>query len=93
MSAIALGAVALTLAVTPALASAETVEEGESIQAAIDDAQPGDTITIGRGEFRENLTIRTDDLTIRGAGNGRHGTTLMPATAPTPAPVDPSGRR
>jgi nitrous oxidase accessory protein NosD len=90
----ALAAVAASLAVAgPADAAEEvTVEPGDSIQAAIDDAQPGDTISVGAGVFHENLTITTDDLTLRGAGSGRNGTILMPAGTPTDSPcTDPEG--
>jgi hypothetical protein len=85
----ALGVVALSLgASAPAGASDEVVQPGESIQAAIDDALPGDTITVGPGEFTENLTITKDDITLRGSGTGTRGTTLMPSTAPAPSPCE-----
>jgi hypothetical protein len=83
-SAIALAAVAASLAAAhPARASDVAVAPGESIQAAVDDAQPGDTISLAAGTFRENVTITTDDLTLRGAGAGRKGTVLMPGATPT----------
>ena len=78
--AIALGVVAVTLGVVaPASASGGVVRPGESIQAAIDAAAAGATVRVAAGEFRENLTITTDGITLRGAGSGRHGTVLMPA--------------
>jgi hypothetical protein len=70
----------------PAGASDEVVQPGESIQAAIDDALPGDTVTVAPGEFRENVTITTDDITLRGSGSGRHGTVLMPSLSPATSP-------
>jgi len=70
----------------PAGASDGVVQPGESIQAAIDDALPGDTITVAPGEFRENLTITQDDITLRGSGTGRHGTVLMPSLTPAGHP-------
>jgi Right handed beta helix region len=87
MFAIALGVVAALLGSgAPAGASEEVVAPGDSIQAAINDALPGDTVTIAPGVFHENLTITTDDVTLRGAGSGRHGTVLMPSSTPPPSP-------
>lgn len=37
-----------------------------SIQAAVDAAQPGDTIEIGPGTYEESVDVRTDDLIVRG---------------------------
>lgn len=83
---IALGVVAALLwSAAPAGASDDVVQPGESIQAAIDAAQPGDTVTVAAGEFRENVTITTDDVTLRGAGSGRHGTVLVPSSMSTPS--------
>jgi parallel beta-helix repeat protein len=73
---------ALALA-SPASAAQWTVHRGGSIQAAIDAASPGDTISVEAGVYRESLFIQKDDLTIRGAGADWNGTVLrQPATVP-----------
>jgi len=63
----------------PFIASVESkdiyVNEGESIQDAIDSAMPGDVIHINRGVYRENIIINKeisiigDDATIDGMQN------------------------
>lgn len=45
------------------------VQPGESIQAAVDAAQPGDTIEIAAGTFTESVRITKDGLTLRGEGS------------------------
>jgi hypothetical protein len=37
-----------------------------TIQAAVDDAEPGDLILVGPGTYKEAVTVETDELTIRG---------------------------
>src|SRR5687767_13185524 len=54
------------------------VRPGESIQAAIDAARPGDTILVKPGTYAEALAVTTDNLTLKGS----RGTVLtMPASA------------
>ena len=43
-----------------------TVKAGESIQAAVDRARPGDTIEVLPGIYREEVKIDIDNITLRG---------------------------
>jgi len=60
---------ATAAAYSPAITEtcSETVENGESIQEAIDSASSGDVICIESGAFEEELEIGTPNLTIRAA--------------------------
>lgn len=72
-------ATALGLAAVPSTASGQrdlVVRPGESIQSAVDAAQPGDTVVVLAGTYRESVLITTPGLTLRGAG-GR--TVITPA--------------
>jgi nitrous oxidase accessory protein NosD len=79
--ALVLGALAMAL---PVAAGARTIKvsEGDSIQAAIDAADPGDTIKIKPGTYAENVWVNKDDITIRGTGADR--TELVPPSTPNP---------
>ncbi|GAB2850980.1 right-handed parallel beta-helix repeat-containing protein [Streptomyces deserti] len=44
------------------------VRPGESIQKAVDAAQPGDTVLLAPGTFRESVRVTTSGLTLRGKG-------------------------
>lgn len=59
-------AVALALAAAPALAATLTVNAGESIQAAVRKAQPGDTVQVMPGTYRETVFIDKDRIHLRG---------------------------
>lgn len=67
------------------------VHQGQSIQAAVDSARPGDTIVVDAGVYRENVSIRKDGITLRGAGSGQDGTVLEPPAAPHPSDCNESG--
>ncbi|WP_033324405.1 right-handed parallel beta-helix repeat-containing protein [Streptomyces yerevanensis] len=52
------------------------VRPGESIQRAVDAAEPGDTVLLHRGTYRESVEVSTPGLTLRGMGGG---TVIRPA--------------
>jgi parallel beta-helix repeat protein len=66
-----LGAVWALAVVLPAQAGTTKVEPGESVQAAIDAAQPGDVVVLKAGVHAGGLTIPEglDGLTLKGQGN------------------------
>ncbi|MEU5522902.1 nitrous oxide reductase family maturation protein NosD [Streptomyces sp. NPDC093250] len=53
------------------------VQPGQSIQKAVDAAEPGDTVLLAPGTYRQSVTITTSDITLR--GHGANHTVLMPA--------------
>lgn len=69
---VTLGAVtAVVLAGAPAAQASSTtivVKPGQSIQAAVDAAHPGDTIKLKKGTYRGGVFVHTHRLTIRGDG-------------------------
>jgi Periplasmic copper-binding protein (NosD) len=54
---------------TSAVANTHLVHPGDSIQAAVDAASPGDTIMVGAGTYRESVKIQTDGLTLGSKGS------------------------
>jgi nitrous oxidase accessory protein NosD len=68
------------MAAAPAWAQGVVVvKPGESIQDAVDAADPGTTILVRRGTYAENVTITTDGITLRGLG-----ATIVPPAEPAP---------
>ncbi|MFE1947367.1 nitrous oxide reductase family maturation protein NosD [Streptomyces massasporeus] len=62
------------------------VRPGESIQKAVDNARPGDTVLLAHGTHRGSVDVTTPGLTLRGMGRGTvlvpeagAGTTTLPA--------------
>jgi parallel beta-helix repeat protein len=61
------------------------VEPGESIQAAVDAASPGDKVVVKRGVYHESVLITTDDLKLVGKR-----ARIEPPASPVPSPcADP----
>src|SRR5207244_4063217 len=76
-------ALAATIAVAiPAQAKTIDVRQGQSIQAAIDSASPGDTIVVHPGTYHENVNVNKNDITLRGSGASPEGTVLVPPKHP-----------
>jgi parallel beta-helix repeat protein len=71
---------------TAQVASADVIHvfPGESIQEAIDEAEPGDTVRVHEGVYHENVAITKNRIRLR--GDGQRKTVLMPAGEPTPSP-------
>jgi hypothetical protein len=85
---LALAGGALVAVPAPALATTHVVHPGESIQAAVDAASPGDTVFVQPGTYRQSVVIETDGITLRGGGTAGGGvsnfTTLVAPRNPTP---------
>jgi len=47
-----------------------TVRPGESIQAAVDEARPGDTVEVHAGVYSETVLFDVDEVTLRGVPDG-----------------------
>jgi nitrous oxidase accessory protein NosD len=67
------------------------VRAGESIQQAVDNARPGDTVVLGPGTHHESVNVTTPGLTLRGMGRS---TVLEPETgtstrSPAPKAANP----
>jgi parallel beta-helix repeat protein len=62
----------------PAEAKTIRVQPGQSIQAALNAAKPGDTVRLEPGVYRQSLLIKTSGVTL----SGRRATLTEPGTTP-----------
>ena len=76
-AAVALSLIASSLLVASPASAARSIRvyPGQSIQAAVRHAQPGDTIIVHRGVYHQTVQIRKNNLTLR----GRHAVLKEPA--------------
>jgi Right handed beta helix region len=58
------------------------VSPGQSIQAAVNQAQPGDTVLVKPGVYHQAVLITTDGITLRGSGDFLGGTVIEPPPSP-----------
>ena len=82
---VALGfGIALSVPAAAAAAGGTTivVNPGQSIQAAVNQAQPGDTVLVKPGVYHQSVQIRTDGITLRGSGDFLGGTVIEPPASP-----------
>ncbi len=76
-------ALSAAYAASASVSTTIVVGPGQSIQAAINGASPGDTVLIKPGVYHQSVQIRTDGITVRGSGDFFGGTVLEPpATFP-----------
>jgi len=82
-------AAAAVVVAAPAASAAVVVGPGGSIQAAVDAAAAGATITVLPGTYHEAVCVTTDGIKLRGAG----AVVVPPAQAPqTPCAFGPGGQ-
>jgi cytochrome c peroxidase len=63
-----------------------TVKAGESIQAAVNRARPGDTIEVMPGIYHEEITVDLDKITLRGITESRMVVAQSPGKEPAGQP-------
>jgi Periplasmic copper-binding protein (NosD) len=78
---VAVGIGAVGFLALPSISAARTIDvfEGQSIQRAVKKAEPGDTVKVHKGIFRQAVEIKTDNLTLKGAGPVKKGGTVIQA--------------
>lgn len=87
LAAIVITTVGMAASAHAQMGTERAINPGESIQSAIDAAQPGDTIVIRPGVYKEQLLITKDRLTLRGIG-----VRLEPPATATPNVCDASNK-
>ena len=79
--------------IQPVKAQANIVVVTTTIQAAVDAANPGDTVRVPPGIYRENVLVAKDNITIKGqSGAILDGTGLLGNSGITVRPSSPSAR-
>jgi hypothetical protein len=78
--------VMLVVSVASAKPKGNIVHPGESIQAAVDAAEPGDTIVVQKGIYNETVVIDKDGISLRGVK-----AVLEPPSEPTEGPCEGAG--
>jgi hypothetical protein len=78
--------VMLVVSVAAAKPKGNIVHPGESIQAAVDAAEPGDTIVVQKGIYNETVVIDKDGISLRGVK-----AVLEPPSEPTEGPCEGAG--
>src|SRR5687767_5680049 len=77
----------------PVQAQTNVIVVSTTIQAAVDTANPGDTVRVPPGIYRENVLVPKDNITIEGsAGAILDGTGLLGNSGITVRPSSPSAR-
>ncbi len=82
--------IALQLAAVSSPAGARPMVVSTTIQAAVDASQPGDTVKVPAGTYRENVLVAKNGITIEGSpgavldGVGLSGDTGIHAAPPSP---------
>ncbi len=71
-------ALSAALATSASASTTIVVWPGQSIQAAVNRASPGDTVLVKPGVYHQSVQIRTDGITLRGSGDFPGGTVLDP---------------
>jgi hypothetical protein len=75
-------ALSVASAASASVSKTIVVGPGQSIQAAVNQASPGDTVLIKPGVYHQTVQIRTDGITLRGSGDFPGGTVLEPPASP-----------
>ena len=79
--------------IRPVQAQANVIVVSTTIQAAVDIAQPGDTVRVPPGIYRENVLVTKDNITIKGqSGAIMDGTGLVGNSGITVRASSPSAR-